>query len=111
MLKNNNEFFEDLSERQSEMLTGGITSYTILERTSRSTRSCVDEAFLSIQQAGLNAQVSDNSSSIAFARPDNNNIVVAFCSDPQDAVAIYSAGNDDFNTHRTRADDVARFFE
>ncbi len=110
MLKNNNEFFEDLSDRQSEILAGGITSYTILERTFRNTSSCVDEAFLSMQQARLNPQVSNNSGSIVFARPDNNNLVIALCSDSLDVVAIYSAGSDSLSTHQTRAQDVARFY-
>lgn len=108
MLKNNNEFFEDLSDRQSEILTGGITSWTILERTFRNTSSCVDQAFLSMQQAGLNPQVSGDS--LVFARPDNNNLVIASCSDSLDVVVIYSAGNDSLNTHRTRAEDVSRFY-
>ncbi len=108
MLKNDSEFFEDLSDRQSEILAGGITSWTIAERTFRSTSSCVDEAFLSMQQARLNPQVSGNF--IVFARPDNNNLVIAACYDSLDAVVIYSAGNDNLNTHRIRAQAVSRFY-
>ena len=108
MLKNNNEFFEDLSDRQSEMLAGGITSWTIAERTFRSGDSCVDEAFLSMQQAGLNPQIGNGD--LVFARPDNNNLVIASCHDSIDTVAIYSAGSDHVNTHRTRAEAVSRFY-
>ncbi|MDJ0902325.1 MAG: hypothetical protein QNJ55_26330 [Xenococcus sp. MO_188.B8] len=110
MLKNNSELFEELSDRQSEMLSGGITSYTILERTFRDTSSCVDEAFLSMQQARLNPKVSNNAESLVFARPNNNNLVIAACYDSLDAVVIYSAGSDSLSTHRNRARAVSQFY-
>ena len=109
MLKNNSELFEELSDRQSEMLSGGIAYWISAERTFRSTSSCVDEAFLSFQQAGLNPQVTSSGRGV-FAVPDNNNIVGALCSDSLNLFIVQASGSSSLNTQRTRVRNIARFY-